>query len=208
MTPVELELSEVCVRRAGLDIVSGISLTLRAGDALLLRGPNGSGKTSLIRTIAGLLPLGSGAIRLNPDDGLSRAERAHHIGHANAVNGALSVEENLAFWGDFLDGSRDGVERALEAFALWDLATFPVGLLSAGQKRRAGLARLLVAERPLWLLDEPTTSLDREASALLARAVELHRANGGIAVIATHLPLALAGAKALDLGDAAPDVAA
>ncbi|MEL6311285.1 MAG: ATP-binding cassette domain-containing protein, partial [Pseudomonadota bacterium] len=144
---MELELSDVSVRRGSVEIVSGVSVSLAGGDALLLRGPNGSGKTSLIRTIAGLLPLGSGRIRLTPEDDRPLAERTHHIGHANAVNAALSVKETLQFWADFLGGSTESgsVDAAIEAFALGPLATFPAGLLSAGQKRRVGLARLLVA---------------------------------------------------------------
>jgi heme exporter protein A len=172
------------------------------GQTLLLTGPNGAGKTTLLRIIAGFLPPTAGCVTLsggNPK--LTIAEQAHYVGHLNAVKARLTVAENAAFWAQFLGGSATLVDRALERFGLAPLADFPAGFLSAGQKRRLGLARLLVAQRTLWLLDEPTASLDDAASTIVAETIEAHVTAGGLAVVATHLPLGLSGARELRLGE-------
>ncbi len=148
--------------RGGRTLFAGLSFAVGGGEALLLLGPNGAGKTTLIRTIAGLLAPAAGAIRLDGGDAeRSVGEQCHYVGHLNALKSSLTVEENAAFWCRFLGGRRDGLDVALEAFGLAHLRDIPAAYLSAGQKRRLGLARVLLAERPVWLLDEPTVSLDQ-----------------------------------------------
>lgn len=192
---------DISCQRGGRTIFKDVSFSLAPGEALLVTGPNGAGKTSLLRQIAGLLPLASGALRLEggePD--VVIPELCHYVGHANAVKSSLSVEENLAFWAAFLGDRRPDLEAALAAFGLESLADLPAGLLSAGQKRRLGLARLLAAPRAIWLLDEPQTSLDTASLKLLDTALSEHLAAGGIAVVASHTKLATKLAKQLALG--------
>ena len=187
--------------RGGRTLFSELSFAVEAGEALLLLGPNGAGKTTLIRTIAGLLGPAAGAIRIDGGDAeRSVGEQCHYVGHLNALKSSLTVEENAAFWCRFLGGRRDGLDAALEAFGLAHLRDIPAAYLSAGQKRRLGLARVLLAERPVWLLDEPTVSLDSAAQTALARAVEGHLAAGGVVVAATHAPLGLPNSRELHLG--------
>jgi len=179
---VTLRLTDVAVARGGVPVLSGVSFTLEAGSALVLRGPNGSGKTTLIRTIAGLQPPLSGHIE-------GAEERVAYAGHADGLKAMLSVAENLSFWAAVY-GRRD-IAPALAAYALTPLADRLAGSLSAGQKRRAGLARLMVTGRAIWTLDEPTVSLDREAVAMFADAVRAHLGAGGMALLATHIDLGL-----------------
>lgn len=192
--------------RGGRRVLANVSFTLAAGEAMLLTGPNGSGKTTLLRSIAGFLPPDAGRIVLEglaPD--AEPAEHMHAIGHQNGVKASLTVEENFSFWAAFLGGSRAAAdrERALDRLALMALAHIPAGYLSAGQKRRLGLARLLAAPRPLWLLDEPTVSLDAASVGLVVGLVREHVAGGGLVIAATHVPLGLAGARELRLGGSA-----
>ncbi len=194
-----------CIR-GGRTLFSGLSFAVEAGEALLLLGPNGAGKTTLIRTIAGLLAPAGGSIRV--DGGgteQSVGEQCHYVGHLNALKASLTVEENASFWCRFLSGcvAGDRIEAALAAFGLARLRDIPAAYLSAGQKRRLGLARVLLAERPIWLLDEPTVSLDRAAQAALTRAVDAHIAAGGLVVAATHTPLGFAKTRELHLGSTA-----
>jgi heme exporter protein A len=187
--------------RGGRALFAELSFAVDAGAALLVVGPNGAGKTTLIRTIAGFLRPDGGRIGLDggaPDHSLS--EQCHYIGHLNAVKASLTVGENASFWSRFLGGARDRLDAALDTFGLLALRDIPAGYLSAGQRRRLGLARLLLAERPLWLLDEPTASLDSAAQEVLAGAVNAHLAGGGLAVAATHMPLGFAKAQELHLG--------
>jgi heme exporter protein A len=187
--------------RGGRTLFSELSFAVEAGEALLLLGPNGAGKTTLIRTIAGLLPPGAGSIRVDGGDPeRSVGEQCHYVGHLNALKSGLTVEQNAAFWCRFLGGRCDGLGAALEAFGLAHLRDIPAAYLSAGQKRRLGLARVLLAERPVWLLDEPTVSLDSAAQTALTRAVGGHLAAGGIVVAATHAPLGLPNSRELHLG--------
>ena len=190
--------------RGGRALFTDLSFAVAGGEALVVTGANGSGKTSLLRTIAGLLPAAEGQIRLEgaPGDQPLR-ERCHYVGHRNAIKAALTVAENAGFWMRFLGGAADRVERALDAFGLSPLRDIPAGYLSAGQQRRLGLARLLLAERPLWLLDEPSTSLDEAAQGMLAAAVNAHLASGGLAVAATHAPLGFGSVRSLQLGPVA-----
>jgi len=188
-------------QRGGRTIFRDLSFQLAPGEALLVTGPNGAGKTSLLRQIAGLLPLAGGELRLEgagPDAALP--ELCHYVGHANAVKASLSVSENLAFWADFLNGNGAGLKRALAAFGLTSLAGLPAGLLSAGQKRRLALSRLFAAPRPIWLLDEPQSSLDAASVKLLDLAIKDHLAAGGIALVASHTPLKTKFAHELALG--------
>ena len=188
-------------------MLSGLSLRVESGEALLLTGPNGAGKTTLIRTLAGFLRPESGQIRLEGGDAeREKAEHCHYVGHATGIKASLTAEENLAFWAEYLAGAiprsdrRDLIEGALERFGLDALFDVPAGLMSAGQKRRLGLARLLVARRPVWLLDEPTVSLDAASTAILAGLIGEHLTGRGLVVAATHLPLGLEAPKYLRLG--------
>lgn len=198
---MQLVIENVCVERSGRRIIDSLSLSVRSREALVLTGPNGAGKTTLIRTVAGLIRPSAGAIRLVGGIEDARvAEQVHYVGHLNALKVSLSVSENLRFWAAYL-GARttDAIDAALEAFALAPLAAIPAGYLSAGQKRRACLARLLVVPRPLWLLDEPTVSLDRDSVDLLARQIDAHVASGGIVMAATHIPLGLASERLFEM---------
>jgi heme exporter protein A len=186
-----LRVTDMGVARGGVPVLDGVSLALGPGEALVLRGPNGIGKTTLLRAVAGLQPALSGDVEAAP-------ESLVYAGHADGIKAALTVTENLTFWAQVF-GSQ-GISRALEAFRLGPLAHRQAGALSAGQKRRLGLARLLVTGRPVWLLDEPTVSLDTEAVAMFAGAVRGHLAQGGAALIATHIDLGLSEARILDLG--------
>jgi heme exporter protein A len=198
---MRLVADNLTLARGSRRLIEGLSFALDAGEALVLTGPNGVGKTTLLRAIAGFIPPEAGTIRLEgaPYGDAAIGEQAHYVGHANGVKPGLTVRENARFWMQFLGGKRDAVERALESLHLDDLAEVPAGYLSAGQKRRLGLARLLLAERPLWLLDEPTAALDVASQALLAGLMQRHLDGGGALVAATHGPLGLTGARILEL---------
>lgn len=187
---MELSVSGLAVARGGIAVLEGVSFRLAAGRALVLRGPNGVGKTTLLRTIAGLQPALEGSVSVP-------AENMAYAAHADGLKAVLTVEENLRFWASVY-GTRD-VERALEGMDLVALRDRRAANLSAGQKRRLGLARLLVTGRALWLLDEPTVSLDAASVALFAGVVRAHLAAGGAALMATHIDLGLAEAEVLDL---------
>jgi heme exporter protein A len=192
---------DISCQRGGRTIYRDVSFRLAPGEALLVTGPNGAGKTSLLRQIAGLLPLAAGELRLEGQESdAERPELCHYVGHADAVKARLSVGENLAFFADFLGEGRADLKGALAAFGLAPLADLPAGLLSAGQKRRLALARLFAAPRPIWLLDEPQSSLDPASLELLDTAIKDHLEAGGIAVVASHTKLATEFAKRLTLG--------
>jgi heme exporter protein A len=200
---IGLAASKLGCQRGGRTIFRDLSFELAPGQALLVSGPNGAGKTSLLRQIAGLLPLAGGELRL---DGAgfdaTLPELCHYVGHLNAVKPSLSVGENLQFWAAFFGGGGTEVGNALAAFGLAPLADLPAGLLSAGQQRRLALSRLFAAPRPIWLLDEPQTSIDAASLKLLDAAISDHLGAGGIAVVASHTPLKSKFARKLALGKA------
>jgi len=177
---MELSVKDLACDRGGVPVLEGVTFSLGAGRALILRGPNGSGKTTLLRTLAGLQPPLGGEISMP-------AETVAYAGHADGIKPTLTVAENLSFWAAIY-GTRD-IEPALAGFDMTRLRDRPAQNLSAGQKRRLGLARLAVTGRPLWMLDEPTVSLDVASVGLFAKALHVHLARGGMALIATHIDL-------------------
>lgn len=205
-----LEAEDLGCLRGGWPIFAGVTFALERGGALLLVGPNGAGKSSLLRLLAGYLPAAAGELRWDgvpvaKDPDLHRA-RTRYLGHLDAVKVPLSPQEDLAFWAALHAQPARLVEEALAAFALEDLAARPGRLLSAGQRRRLALARLLVSPGPLWLLDEPTVGLDAAAQKALAAVVARHRAAGGLVVMATHqsLPGVTDRAERLDMAQHRP----
>lgn len=190
-----LALEDVACRRGGRLLFAGVSLSLAAGGAALVTGANGCGKSSLLRLAAGLLPPFAGSV--------AAGGRLALLGEASALDPERRLSEALLLWArlDALPAPVARVAQALAMVALDDLADIPVRMLSTGQRRRAALARVIATRAPIWLLDEPATGLDTRSIALLETAMALHRAGGGIVVVATHQPLYLAGAAMLDLTD-------
>jgi heme exporter protein A len=199
---------DLCVDRGGRTIVKNINFDLRAGEALVAIGRNGAGKSTLLRAIAGFLPFSSGQLTHTGAEAEPLPELCHYVGHADGLKSALTAAENLAFWAHMLARSDEtsSPSSALQRVGLKRLADFPTGYLSAGQKRRVALARLFIAPRPLWILDEPATALDIASQQVLAEAFAEHRAAGGMILAATHAPLGLVDAATLDLGSAPADL--
>lgn len=195
-----LEGRELSCWRGERAVFSGIDFMLRPGGALLLTGANGAGKSSLLRVVAGLIPLEDGVLSWEGADALAdrvaHARRLRYLSHQDALKPSLTARENLAFFARLYGGD---VEAALEAVGLLDLADLPARILSSGQKRRLALARLALASAPLWLLDEPTVGLDTASVARLGPLLAAHRAAGGAVMAATHLPLPLPDAVELRL---------
>ena len=180
-----------CVR-GGRDVFSGLDFEASSGEALAVVGANGSGKTSLLRMIAGLLMIADGLIGLQDGETeLTLPEQAHYLGHRDALKPALSVIENLAFWRDFLGGEACDARESLATVGLDHAVDLPAAYLSAGQRRRLSIARLLTVRRPIWLLDEPTNALDVAGQGMFASLMVDHLARGGLIVAATHAPLGI-----------------
>ncbi|KQV73152.1 heme ABC exporter ATP-binding protein CcmA [Rhizobium sp. Root1220] len=201
---MHLDAVNLAARRGEDLIFQDISFRLESGEALVLTGKNGSGKSTLLRVVAGLLRPDTGTVALTDSDGDAQrrvGEVSHYLGHRNAMKSELTVAENLIFWRDFLcNGNINAalsIEEAAAAVGLPGITHLPFGYLSAGQQRRFAFAKLLVAYRPIWLLDEPTAALDASADALFAALIETHRQTGGIVIAATHQPLGLAEAGEL-----------
>ena len=191
-----------CVR-GGREVFAGLSFSVSGGEALMVTGPNGSGKSSLLRTIAGLLRAASGRLALEGGDGdRTISEQAHYLGHQDALKPSLTVLENLAFWAAYLGsgaGSKPVLELALAATGLESLSRLPAAYLSAGQRRRLSLARLLAVRRPIWLLDEPNAALDTTAQQSLTGIMREHLVGGGLIIAAVHGSLGVDG-RELRLG--------
>ena len=187
---MDLRAEDLGVARGGVPILEGVNFTLPMGRALVLQGPNGAGKTTLLRCISGLQPVLSGKVH-------GAGERVAYAAHSDGLKSMLTVSENLLFWAQIF-GKTD-ILPALHAFDLYGLCERMAGTLSAGQKRRLGLARLMVTARPVWVLDEPTVSLDTGSVQLFAPAVRGHLSNGGAALMATHIDLGLEEAEFLDI---------
>jgi heme exporter protein A len=199
---MRLTVSELACVRGGRQVFAGLCFAVAGGEALAITGPNGAGKSSLLRVIAGLVhPAGGLLVLEGGDPELGIGEQAHYLGHQDALKPSLTVAENLAFWTGFLGGEGGSAEAALAAVGLDRLSGVPASYLSAGQRRRLSIARLLAVKRPLWLLDEPTTALDAAAQALLARIMRDHLSGGGLILAAAHGPIGLDGAAELRLGE-------
>ena len=198
---MKLLASDLACVRGGRVVLRNLSFAVGAGEALLVTGPNGVGKSTLLRLVAGLVRPVEGSLALEGGDSeMTIGEQAHYLGHQDALKPSLSVGENLGFWAEFLGGSAAEVAAGLAAVGLDSLTRLPAAYLSAGQRRRLSLARLVAVPRPIWLLDEPTSALDSSAQAMLAGLMRSHLAGGGLILAATHGPIGLEEARELRLG--------
>lgn len=201
---MKLSVDNLTLHRAGQEVVSDISFELAAGEALVVTGENGSGKSTTLRGIAGLLPLFTGSVTLTDETGKQFEnpvrEYCHYLGHQNAMKPSLSVRENLDFWQKFMGENLLSVEEALSEVDLSHTIDLPFHYLSAGQKRRVAIARLLVSDRPVWILDEPTSGLDAQSVKLFTALAKAFVEDDGILIAATHLPLGLKKTKTLEIG--------
>jgi heme exporter protein A len=200
--PHSLIAQNLAANRGGRAIFAGVSFALRSGDALAVTGANGAGKSTLLRLIAGLLRPAAGEVALLPAADGEEGGRIHYAGHLDALKSGLTVADNANFWARRWGRDELGADAALDRVGLAGLVNLPVAVLSAGQRRRAALARLLLAPRPLWLLDEPTASLDKAGEAMLGGMIGDHLRRGGIAIIATHAVLPIPPTQMLTLGAA------
>jgi heme exporter protein A len=200
---MQLRADELACNRGGRSVFQGLNFSLSGGEAMVVTGRNGAGKSSLLRVIAGLVRMAAG--RLTLDGGEPEApvaEQAHYLGHQDALKPSLTVGENLKFWAEFFGTAPDTVGPALAAVDLSLLAGLPAAYLSAGQRRRLSIARLVAVPRPIWLLDEPTSALDAPSQKRLAELMRDHLAGGGMIVAAAHGPIGLERARELKLGAA------
>ena len=199
---MRLVAADLACTRSGRPIFSGMTFSVAAGEAMVLTGRNGAGKSSLLLMLAGLLEPAGGRIALEPDDGERTVpEQSHYLGHRDALKPGLTPRETLAFWQGLLGAPRAGIEAALERMGLGHAIDLPCAYLSAGQRRRLAIARLLASWRPLWLLDEPTSALDAASQELFDTIVEEHLAAGGLVIAATHMPLGFRTNHRLVVGD-------
>jgi heme exporter protein A len=202
---MRLSASDLACRRGGRDVFAGVSFAVAAGESLAIRGRNGAGKSSLLRMVVGLVRIAGGSLALDGGDPeLTVGEQAHYLGHQDALKPSLSVAENLSFWAAFLGSAAADTKEPLAAVGLDTLADLPAAYLSAGQRRRLSIARLLAVKRPLWLLDEPTSTLDAAAQVRLGEIMQAHLTTGGIILAATHGALGLESARELRLDQASP----
>jgi heme exporter protein A len=195
LPPYSLEVKNLQLLRSGREILSDVSFKVKAGEALLLRGANGVGKTSLLMALAQYLHIEAGSVnwecKKSDDEERYLLEDMHFISHQHSIKGNLSLKENLEFWANLCGGSAKEVKDALVSIGLDMAANFDAALLSAGQKKRLSLGRLLVSQKPIWLLDEPTSALDSEGDRLVAKMIDAHLDMGGLLISATHLDLAM-----------------
>jgi len=201
---MRLSAVDLACHRGGRDVFAGVSFSVASGEILTVTGRNGAGKSSLLRTIVGLVRIAHGELTLEGGDPeLTIAEQAHYLGHQDALKPSLSVAENLRFWAVFLGARAVETRHCLATVGLEELADLPAAYLSAGQRRRLSIARLLAVKRPIWLLDEPTSTLDAAAQQRLAGLMRAHLTEGGLIVAAAHGPLGLTAARELrlDQGD-------
>jgi len=193
---------DLSCRRGGRDVFAGVSFSVAAGEALTVSGRNGAGKSSLLRMIVGLVRIAGGRLALEDGDPeLTIGEQCHYLGHQDALKPSLSVGENLRFWANYFGAGDSDIGETLAMVGLDALAELPAAYLSAGQRRRLSIARLLAIRRPIWLLDEPTSTLDTIAQGRLSEFMRAHLAAGGLLIAATHAPIGLDGAKRLRLGE-------
>ena len=191
-----------CIR-GGRVVFARLNFSVADGEALLITGRNGAGKSSLLRVIAGLVRLADGKLSLDGGEAEARInEQVHYLGHQDALKPALSVGENLRFWARYLGNDEADIEAALAAVALAPLADLPAAYLSAGQRRRLSIARLIAVKRPIWLLDEPTSALDTASQDRLAGLMRDHLAGGGMIIAATHGPIGLESPREMRIGAA------
>lgn len=194
---------DLAAKRGGRLVFEGLSFSLGDGELLALVGPNGSGKSTTLRLIAGLVRPAAGRVAVDPSTEEGTAGQVHYLGHLDALKPNLSLGENLAFWRRLWRGVGLDVIDALDRVGLANLVDLPAGVLSAGQRRRAAIARLLIDNRPIWLLDEPATALDAEAEQNLGTLIARHLAGSGMVVAALHRPLPVAATATVALGPAA-----
>jgi heme exporter protein A len=197
---MRLSASDLACRRGGRDVFAGVSFAVASGESLTIRGRNGAGKSSLLRIVVGLVRPAGGNLGLEGGDPeLTIAEQAHYLGHQDALKPSLSVGENLRFWSAFFGSRAADTQEPLAAVGLDTLADLPAAYLSAGQRRRLSVARLVAVKRAIWLLDEPTSTLDAAAQTRLTEIMQAHLAGGGLILAATHGTLGLGGGRELQL---------
>lgn len=196
-----LSAQDLSVWRGGRLIFKGLSFDLESGQSLVVTGPNGSGKSTLLRILAGLLRPETGSVSTHP----AGEAFARYSGHKNGLKGALTVYENLRFWADLYGASRAQTTKVLDTLDLHKVAHMPTDILSAGWKRRVGLGRMALGDAPLWILDEPYTSLDSENIARLDNLLAAHANNGGLIVLATHQSTGFTPTQRIDMTDFQPE---
>jgi len=198
---MQLKGNNLSCSRGGREVFRGLSFSVAAGEALVVTGRNGAGKSSLLRVLAGLVHLADGTLELDGGEPeITIAEQAHYLGHHDAMKPSLTVGENLKFWARYLGSVVRPIDLALEAVGLAPLVNLPAAYLSAGQRRRLSIARLVAVPRPIWLLDEPTSALDVPSQRRLAELMRSHLAGDGMIIAAAHGPIGLERARELQIG--------